>query len=572
MNSIDASFLDTLNRLIYQWAVYENEVWWLVGLVSGLSLLLAWIIEEQPVIQVPLWFLFAATLCFQPLLYLILLGWSAEHWQQAYEVPDLHLYAYVGGLLLVLAPGLIMLRHVYGTVDNLLNRFTKRTSQQRDGNTDIREINKQLPSQLKGYKVERYINKKDKVFVGLNRSKRPIYIDQQRWRSSHMDIIGTTGSGKGVAAGYLLTQAATQGESLVVIDPKNDEFLPHVMANAAEKAGAPFHFIDLTDTVPQWNPIRDKDSYQIEELLTAGFSLGEGGSDADFYRLTDRKAARVFSRMTSDPGLTLSQRHSVFLTKQKQLASEAKKFVSDLEELCDAPVVQTNLGIDLATALSEGAIIYVKGSMRHPSVLKLQKIFVLSIMQHCENRDRDTARHVCIFLDELKYLISNPALQALGTIRDKRAHVLLAHQSLGDLRDCPKDMDADSVVASINENCSLKLTYKVNDPDTAEWLAKMSGKILVDDEIRTFSRSRALSEVSERERSLRQTERYLIDTNMLQSLPSRCAVLFGNGLADYTFTSPIKVSKTSKNTTPSSFEAYQHTATPSSVEDLLDVD
>ncbi len=131
---------------------------------------------------------------------------------------------------------------------------------------------------------------------------------------------------------------------------------------------------------------------------------------------------------------------------------------------------------------------------------------------------------------------------------------MLAHQSLGDLRDCPKDIDPDSVVSSINENCAIKLTYKVNDPNTADWLARMSGQILVDDEMRSIKTTKALTEVKNPDRMLRQTERCLIDTNMLQSLPSRCAVLYGNGLADFVFTSPIKVIKKSEYTTPTIFD------------------
>jgi len=82
----------------------------------------------------------------------------------------------------------------------------------------------------------------------------------------------------------------------------------------------------------------------------------------------------------------------------------------------------------------------------------------------------------------------------------------------------------------------------------------MSGQILVDDEMRSIKTTKALTEVKNPDRMLRQTERCLIDTNMLQSLPSRCAVLYGNGLADFIFTSPIKVIKKSEYITPTIFD------------------
>lgn len=138
----------------------------------------------------------------------------------------------------------------------------------------------------------------------------------------------------------------------------------------------------------------------------------------------------------------------------------------------------------------------------------------------------------------------------MGAIRDKRAHVIIAHQSLGDLKDCPADLAPDSVVASVNENCTIKLAYAVKDPDTADWLARMSGVILVDDEIRQVKANAGLTEIRNGERTLRQAERNLIDTNMLQALPERCAVLFGAGLAKFFFTSPILVIKSTGATTP----------------------
>jgi hypothetical protein len=326
--------------------------------------------------------------------------------------------------------------------------------------------------------------------------------------------------------------------------------LPHVMHKAAQEAGVPYVYIDLLAEAAQWNPLQHKNANEIEELLSAGFSLGEKGTDADFYRLDDRRAARIFANLAYSTQTTLMNTLQLLIEQQPDIAEAGKKFVSDLEEIGLVAVVNTTHGVDLAKLMQQGAVIYVRGSMRNPRILKLQRIFVLSMIQHIEVRDREAARHVCLFMDEFKYLISRPSLEALGAIRDKRAHVIIAHQSLGDLRDCPADLDPESVVASVNENCAIKLAYAVKDPDTADWLARMSGLILVDDEIRLVKTNAGLTETRNGERTLRQAERNLIDTNMLQALPERCAVLFGAGLAKFFFTSPILVNKSIQATTP----------------------
>jgi hypothetical protein len=105
----------------------------------------------------------------------------------------------------------------------------------------------------------------------------------------------------------------------------------------------------------------------------------------------------------------------------------------------------------------------------------------------------------------------------------------------------------------------------------------MSGSILVDDEIRRIETGSALTEKKQSERTLRQTERHLVDTNMLQSLPPLCGVLYGDEQAKFIFTSPYKVEKDPRWTTPTVFDDPDddpNNIKPSGSisEDLLDVD
>ena len=86
--------------------------------------------------------------------------------------------------------------------------------------------------------------------------------------------------------------------------------------------------------------------------------------------------------------------------------------------------------------------------------------------------------------------------------------LVIAHQTVNDLRNVPGDLDPEQVVSSVTENCGLKFSYRVNDPDTALWLARMSGNILVDDEVRSLEANTVLAERERDIRSLRQSERY----------------------------------------------------------------
>jgi len=584
LQEFDNFIENILYQIFYQWILIEYEWWWLFGIVGGLTFIIGWSIIESIIGKILLT-VSLITAIFQPLLYFISPEISKKILNQIYVIPDQNIYAYLIGFVLTSVILFLLMRYFSGPLDVLKNILVKRSGLERDKRSDIRNIEYFLPKSKKPFDPGRFMKNKNKLFSGLNKRNRPCYISTDVWRSSHIDFIGTTGAGKGVAAGVLLTQSLMQGESIIVLDPKDDEYLPHVLGQAAEKASVPFYYVDLNGITPQWNPFSNKSFQEMEELFAAGFGLSEKGTDADFYRLNDRKAARMFARHIEGKKEALPKAFAEFLSLNGDSLKDSPKFIEDLEEIASLSVTHILDGLDIAQAIEEGSVIYVRGSMRNARILKLQKMFVLSVMQACENRDRETARHVCMFLDEFKYLISKPALEALGAIRDKRAHVMLAHQSLGDLRDCPKDIDPESVVASINENCAIKLAYKVRDPDTADWLARMSGQILVDDEMRSIKTTNVLTEVKNPDRMLRQTERCLIDTNMLQSLPPRCAVLYGNGLADFVFTSPIKVTKKPEYITPTIFndfddsKAYSNDdlsptsgGNNSTAEGLLDVD
>lgn len=426
----------------------------------------------------------------------------------------------------------------------LLDRLTRRTSISRSGRTDIRTVRDILPKSGRSYDPNRYF-KEGRIFVGLNEKGQPLYIPYETFRRSHIQLIGTTGAGKGVEAGLMKTQAMMAGEAVIVVDPKNDEWAPHVCRQAAEQVGRSFVLFDLRCEAGQFNLIQGASAEQVEELLVAGLGLSDRGQGADHFRVKDRRAARELSRrvMAEKPRATLADLVDAAWGDQAML-SQAEGFVERLSEIA-RPAVCAAGGPSLANLIAAGACIYVVGSMRHGGVINLQRMLLVRLCQLIEERDRLAARprQVLIFLDELKMHISRPALEMLGAIRDKGAHLILAHQSVGDLRDCPADLNPDAVVDAVIENCKIRIAYKVQSADTAEWLARTTDKILVDDETRHIQRTKALAETTTGERTIRQAERPLIDENMLLGLPEQVAVVFSPELIEFAHICPVPVEK-----------------------------
>ncbi|MCW2482098.1 type IV secretory system conjugative DNA transfer family protein [Candidatus Symbiopectobacterium sp. NZEC135] len=439
----------------------------------------------------------------------------------------------------------IMLRRVLTPeLDRIKTRLVKKTTLERALRTDIRTVKSLLPDTLH-YDPLGYINLNKGIFIGIDREKRPMYLPLKDWQKQHADIIGTTGAGKGVATGILLYQSILAGEGVFIMDPKDDEWAPHLYRKACEDAGKPFVLIDLRKQHYQLNLIKDITDDELEELFVAGFSLAEKGQESDFYRIDDRKAARMAGQfIRHHPEATLRDIYNGDYVQG--IAENMKAFYGKIEELALLNAINAPGGYALKQTFEEGGCCYVIGSMRNSKIITAQRMLLVRLYQLAERRDRiNTApRPIAIFLDELKYHLSKPALEGLGAARDKGVHIIMAHQSIADLKDCPADLNGEAVIGAVVENAKFKLVYRVMDPDTAEWVARMSGTILVDDEIRKAQTNAVLTETIDSERSIRQAERFFIDSNMVLNLPDFVSFIFTTkALPTASLISPIRVKK-----------------------------
>ncbi|GKW26943.1 type IV secretory system conjugative DNA transfer family protein [Pectobacterium brasiliense] len=429
-------------------------------------------------------------------------------------------------------------------LDNIKKQLIKKTRLERELRTDVRTVKSLLPETLH-YNPLDYINLNKGIFIGIDRDEKPMYLPLKDWQRQHADIIGTTGAGKGVATGILLYQSILAGEGVFIMDPKDDEWATHLYRKACEDAGKPFALIDLRKPQYQLNLIENITPDELEELFVAGFSLAEKGQESDFYRIDDRKAARMAAQfVSSHPSSTI---RDIYNGEYVQgIAEDIKAFFGKIEELALLNAINAPTGFSLQSVFDEGGCCYVIGSMRNSKIITAQRMLLVRLYQLAERRDRvkETPRPIAIFLDELKYHLSKPALEGLGAARDKGVHIIMAHQSIADLKDCPADLKGDAVVGAVVENAKFKLVYRVMDPDTAEWVARMSGTILVDDEIRKAKTDAVLTETIDGERTIRQAERFFIDSNMILNLPDFVSFIFTTRtLPSASLISPIKVQK-----------------------------
>lgn len=408
---------------------------------------------------------------------------------------------------------------------------------ERTRKSDIRDLAQSTNQAKEEYDPKKFF-KNNAYFLALDGKNQPIYWTEKTL--PHIEVCGTTGCGKGVFLGNIAAQCAKKGESVFVVDPKDDEWLPHVVYSAAKDAHVRHHFIDLRKQSYQFNLFEDASPTEVEELLLAGFELCDKGEAADFYKLADRAVATFVSK--SLDGQTAEK---FWAANSEYLSAEAEGFAGKFKELADIKAINAQHGLSLKEIITHGGMVYIVGSMRNAKIIRVQKMLLVRLIQLAESRDRihGNLKPICVVLDELKYHLSRTALEALGAARDKGLHLVMAHQSIADLRDCPKDLEPESVVGAVLENTRIKLVYRVEMPETAEIFAEKSGTILVDDETRLIDRSLSLAEKVHSERRVSQSETNLIDKNKLLTLSAGYGVLFGVGLARLVHTSPYKTDK-----------------------------
>lgn len=420
------------------------------------------------------------------------------------------------------------------------------------------------PIRSRDFDPAAYFKPKQGIFFGLDAAARPIYLPIRQARQ-HLQVVGRTGCGKGVSIQMLVPQFVQQGESAFLFDPKDDKFLPEVLAAWCASAGVPFRLIDLRSTVPQINLLAGISARDLSTLFSAGFGLADSGGIDRVYRLDDRKAAQTAAELIAGlPNPSLPELLGAAVTEES--VTSAKVFWGFLQELAMLPAFATRDGLALSQCLAEPGITYVVGSTLDPVVIMAQKMLLLRVLQLIYARPRrDDQRWVTLVVDEFKYLLSQSAIDALGIVRDFNCHVVVAHQSLGDLEACPGIPPA-MVAGAVRDNTGLKLTYRPVDDLTARWAQDLSGTTR-----KHIESVRKDVKEGTADGAWRDEEVPLVHRNDLYKLPDMSGVLFGVGAPTYVSMRPLRCRRARPTVTPAPpIPGAEDAAAPlASVRDLI---
>ncbi|WP_092483542.1 hypothetical protein [Candidatus Ichthyocystis hellenicum] len=326
----------------------------------------------------------------------------------------------------------------------------------------------------KTFETGKYINHKKGVFIGLTTDNYPLFWPLEQLQKNHIAFIGESGCGKTMAATNIIAQCTKNfNECSIIFDPKRDlQMINTLYTYLAEENK--FHILDLSPQAPpQINPFQDALPADIEMMLISAFQLhNSGNAGVDFYRGEDRDAARLSSNIIYQNKMCFPE----FLEHAGKIKEIYKKhaFWRECQQLGFLPALQAHSGMSLADAIQPGHILYVIGNTSQPRVQSAMRLILQIIIQILEKRDLKKCPSVGLFIDELRYVLSETMLTSLSTIRDKNVHLLLAFQDVGNLLESTS-VNPKAVESIVMTNTSIKFIYRISHGRTITTLEKISG-------------------------------------------------------------------------------------------------
>jgi TraM recognition site of TraD and TraG len=430
-----------------------------------------------------------------------------------------------GGLALGVAVRVVWSRYVTPWLSQMEQRRLVR--QEDHGRSDMRlEVGK-----LKTRDFEpRKHYKPGEMFLGLGPDNKPMYLNAKTFRETHMQVVGPTRFGKGVLLGVLLEQAIQAGDAVVYIDPKADKFVPYIMADACEKAGRKFVYIDLNSEDTRWSPFEGGSERDRRSRIVNCFGLNNTGDGSDFYKSKERA---ILDTILPKSGSSIAGLRAALEQRGddgKPLKENANRLYDGLTEFSVLASLNPKKGggNKIGEALKSGASIYVRGSLDDPTVKRATQIFISELIQESRRLVHDRPCHLTLAIDELKFMISQEVGDALATIAGFNVNMVLLHQSIRDLR-APEDrsLNVQALESGVIVNCQVKLMYRASDPETAEWASKLSGtKMVRVTKSQTVEHNRYGGEAYKAERMLTDVEVPIITENEMLSLSPRVGVFF----------------------------------------------
>jgi type IV secretory pathway TraG/TraD family ATPase VirD4 len=341
------------------------------------------------------------------------------------------------------------------------------------------------------------------LFLGFNAADNsPIIVPREVFQE-HAHLLGDTGSGKtSLGLGPLITQLIRMKDlSVVVVDMKGDDLaLLHGTKLEAEKAGLRFRWFsnELDRPTYTFNPLAQQafqklSIYQRTDILLNALGL-QYGTDYGKAYFSDANAQMLFHAMKAKPTarsfqelVSVLRNPSNFVHVSKAIVRDGSHLMAIIERLASfAPLNTLSAGnntpdqvfadsIDFKSVFEEPEVLYfhLSSPLGTASSAEMARLALYGILSAAKAA-HGTRRQVILVIDEFQRIIAKNLELFLQTARSFNIGVVLANQSLRDLKS--NDFD---LASTVKTNCRFKQYFSVSDPMEIAELSKSSGDTLI---------------------------------------------------------------------------------------------
>ncbi len=323
--------------------------------------------------------------------------------------------------------------------------------------------------------------------------KEPIFLSPLE-RNSHIQVIGTTGSGKTLFTLFpLIRQDIEAGRGIIFIDAKGSSENASTIYDMVRHAGREkdFHFFSLTQTslAGTYNPLQHGNPSQLKDKIAASIEW----SEPYYQRICESALQALFMDLEAiGRRVTLLELREILRNPPAQLpnfsviadqnSKDIRTLFSEIDLLVNTPFGalfgEQEADIDLLDGYQKGKILYFgldTQSYLHTAArvgkMITQDINTLSGIIE-SSFSASEKRPMAIYIDEFQAFGTRGFINALARGRSSGFWITIAHQSLGDL----KAID-EAFAQQVIENTNTKVILRVNDPETAQFFADSVGTI-----------------------------------------------------------------------------------------------
>jgi hypothetical protein len=322
-----------------------------------------------------------------------------------------------------------------------------------------------------------------RIFLGETKDGRRVFIDEKA-RSTHMHIIGSTGEGKSKFIEHLIREDIIAGNGVCLIDPHGhlyNDLLRWCETKRMLDRARPKKIILFDPSEAEWafgfNPLQTSTpdiSFHVDAMVKAVAKVW-GGEDTDrtpllkrclrilFHALAEKKLSLLEARHLIDPldagirkyltkdiqDLTIQQQWNYFNSlKPRPFYEELGSSINRMMEFLSSPIIRNTVGqveatIDFRKIMDEGHMLLVNlaasDKISDDNARLLGTLIVNDLFMRAKGRPKGS-RPFYLYIDECALFINEDIRRILDEGRKFGLHLILAHQHLAQLKKTGEDV------------------------------------------------------------------------------------------------------------------------------------